>query len=122
MSPRQLKLAWFACLPLVLLVIGGDRVNAQQLVAAKILSVDGPVEIRRAPSTGATPKKINFKRHDLLNAGDRIATGWRGRLVLGLTDGSQAIIGEQTTVEIRELRKSPRDLFHVLRGKTRIYI
>lgn len=122
MSTPRLKPTWFACLPLVLLVIGADWAHAQQLVAAKILSVDGPVEIRRAPAMGATLKKINFKPHDQLNAGDRIVTGWRGRLVLGLTDGSQAIIGEQTTVEIKDLGRSPRELFHVLRGKTRIYI
>jgi len=122
MSTRRLKLAWFACLPLVLLAIGGDRANAQPLVAARILSVDGPVEIRRAPASGATLKKITFRLHDELKAGDRIVTGWRGRLVLGLTDGSQAVVGAQTVVEIKDLGSSPRELFHVLRGKTRVYI
>ncbi len=125
MKTRQLKLASFAsfaCLLLALFAIGADRANAQPLVAAKILSVEGPVEIRRAPSSGATLKKINFKPHDQLNAGDRIITGWQGRLVLGLTDGSQAVIGERTVVEVRDLGSSPRELFRVLRGKTRIYI
>lgn len=122
MSRRRLKLVWYACLPLALLAIGGDRANAQPLVAARILSVDGPVEIRRAPTSGATLKKITFKLHDELKARDRIVTGWRGRLVLGLTDGSQAIVGEQTVVEIKDLGSSPRELFHVLRGKTRVYI
>lgn len=122
MSRRRLKLVWFACLPVVFFAIGNDRANAQYLVAAKILSVDGPVEIRRGPPSGTTLKKINFKPHDQLKAGDRIVTGWQGRLVLGLTDGSQAVVGERTVVEVRDLGSSPRELFHVLRGKTRVYI
>jgi hypothetical protein len=84
--------------------------------------VDGPVEIRRGPSIGATLTKINFKPRDELKTGDRIITGFGGRLVLGLTDGSQAIVGERTIVEVRDLGSSPRELFHVLRGKTRVYI
>src|SRR5207248_5912290 len=54
--------------------------------------------------------------------GDVIKTLRGGRLVLGLTDGSQAIISEQTTVEITDLSKSPRTIFNLLRGKTRIKI
>lgn len=122
MSTRRLRLVWLACLPLVLLAIGANMANAQVLVAAKILSIDGPVEIRRAATGGATLKKINFKLHDELKTGDRIVTGWLGRVVLGLTDGSQAVIGGPATVEIKDLGSSPRELFNVLRGKTRIYI
>jgi hypothetical protein len=54
--------------------------------------------------------------------GDVIKTFKGGRLVLGLSDGSQAIIAEQTTVEITDLSRSPRTIFNVLRGKTRIKI
>lgn len=122
MSTRRLKLALVACLPVMFFAIGSERANAQHLVAAEILSVDGPVEIRRGPPGAATLKKINFKPYDQLKAGDRIVTGWRGRLVLGLTDGSQAVVGEETVVEVRDLGSSPRELFHVLRGKTRVYI
>lgn len=122
MSPRRLKRACFACLPLVLLAICSDRASGQNLVSAMILSVDGSVEIRRAPPGGATLKKIDLKRHDYLNAGDRIATGLRARLVLGLSDGSLAVVGERTVIEIRDLSSSPRELFQVLRGKTRVYI
>ena len=124
MYMRRSKLVGFALLAflqLALLAVGAGLTNAQVLVSAKILSFDGPVEIRRA-SSGATLKKINFKPHDQLNAGDRINTGWRGRLVLGLTDGSQAVIGERTVVEVRDLGSSPRELLHILRGKTRISI
>jgi len=122
LSMRLLRVAWIVCLPMVFFVIGNEQASAQYLVAAKILSVDGPVEIRRGPSTGATLTKVKFKPHDELKTGDRIITGWGGRLVLGLTDGSQAIVGERTIVEVRDLGSSPRELFHVLRGKTRVYI
>lgn len=122
MRTRLSKLIWFGCLSVAFLAIGNALANAQHLVAARILSVDGSVEIRRAPPSAAKLQKINFKPSNLLKAGDRIVTGWRGRLVLGLTDGSQAIIGEQTVVEVRDLGSSPRELFHVLRGKTRVYI
>jgi hypothetical protein len=119
---RPLKLACFASLSLLVLLTNGHRANGQNLVSARILSADGPVEIRRAPQSGAALKKINFKPHDDLKAGDRIVTGWQGRLVLGLSDGSMAVLGESTTVEVRDLSKSPRELFNVLRGKTRVYI
>jgi hypothetical protein len=122
MNMRRVKLVWFACLPLLLFAIGGDRASGQHLVEARILSVDGPVEIRRSPSSGAVLTKIKFKPAEQLKAGDRITTGWGGRLILGLTDGSQAVIGERSIVEVRDLGSSPRELFHVLRGKTRVYI
>ena len=122
MNTRRLKAIWFASLPMVLVSICCNGANAQSLVAAKILSFDGSVEIRRARTNGAPLKKINFKPHDELKAGDRIVTGWYGLLVLGLTDGSQAVIGSQSVVEIKELGSSPRELFQVLRGKTRVYI
>jgi hypothetical protein len=92
------------------------------LVAAKVLSSEGEVEIRR-PSTGQPQiQKIAFKATDELRAGDTIMTGRKGRLVLGLSDGSQAVIAPQTTVVIKDLAQSPRTLFHVIRGKTRVHI
>jgi hypothetical protein len=51
-----------------------------------------------------------------------IVTGKGGRLVLGLLDGSQAIVAQQTTVVIKDLSQSPRTLFKVIRGKARIHI
>jgi hypothetical protein len=122
MSLRRLKLPWLACLSLLFLAMNGVRAQSQNLVSARILSIDGPVEIRRAPQSGAKLKKVSFKLHDDLRVGDRIVTRWQGRLVLGLSDGSLAIIAEHTVIEIKELNSSPRELFNVVRGKTRVYI
>lgn len=97
-------------------------IQAQGLVSAKVLSSEGPVEIRRVFSNQVLPQKIVFKAEDNLNAGDTIITGKKGRLVLGLSDGSQAVISSQTTVVIEDLSQSPRSLFNVIRGKTRIQI
>ncbi|MGH9969060.1 MAG: FecR family protein [Pyrinomonadaceae bacterium] len=121
MRTRRWKLPSFACL-MVLLTISTYQTYAQNLVSAKVLSADGPVEIRRDPQGGAKLKKVNFKPYDQLKAGDRIITGWQGRLVLGLSDGSQAIVGENTVVDVKDLGSSPRELFNVLRGKTRVHI
>jgi hypothetical protein len=122
MGMRRLKLAWFAFLPVVFFAIGIEQASSQQLVSARILSFTGPVEILRGPASGTVLAKIDFKPSDQLKAGDRIVTGTRGRLVLALTDGSQAVLGERTVVEVRDLGSSPREFFHVLRGKTRVYI
>ena len=96
--------------------------HAQTLVSARVLSSEGPVEIRRATNGQAQIQPIAFKTNDALNAGDTIVTGKKGRLVLGLSDGSQAVIAPQTTVVIQNLQQSPRTLFNVLRGKTRVQI
>ncbi|PYS94304.1 MAG: hypothetical protein DMF64_01560 [Acidobacteria bacterium] len=96
--------------------------QAQTLVSARILSSSGPVEIQRRAQGQATAVKITYRVDDELLAGDVIKTFKNGRLVLGLSDGSQAIISEQTTVEITDLAKSPRTIFNLLRGKTRIKI
>lgn len=105
-----------------LLTLGGARLQAQELVSAKVLSSEGPVEIRRVLNNQVLAQKIAFKAEDKLNAGDTIITGKKGRLVLGLSDGSQAVIAPQTTVVIEDLSQSPRTLFNVIRGKTRIQI
>jgi hypothetical protein len=105
-----------------LLTLGGAGIQAQELVSAKVLSSEGAVEIRRVLSNQVQAQKIAFKAEDKLNAGDTIVTGKKGRLVLGLSDGSQAVIAPQTTVVIEDLSQSPRTLFNVLRGKTRIQI
>lgn len=95
---------------------------AQELISAKVLSIEGQVEIRRPSNEQPQVQKIAFKVDDELRAGDTIITGRRGRLVLGLSDGSQAVIAPQTTVVIKDLRQSPRTLFNVIRGKTRVHI
>ncbi|MBV9209673.1 MAG: FecR domain-containing protein, partial [Acidobacteria bacterium] len=97
-------------------------VRPQTLVSARILSSDGAVEITRRQQGQSAFVKIDYRVNDELVAGDVIKTAKGARLVLGLTDGSQAIIGEKTTVEITDLSQSPRTIFNVLRGKTRIKI
>jgi hypothetical protein len=87
-----------------------------------VLSIEGQVEIRRQPGDQSRVQKIAFKVEDELRAGDTIITGKNGRLALGLTDGSQAVIAPKTTVVIKGLSGSPRALFDVIRGKTRIHI
>jgi hypothetical protein len=108
-----------ACFAFVLITI---EAQGQSLVSAKVLSVEGHVEIRRATQPQGEMKKISFKLDDELKPGDSIQTNWGARLVLGLSDGSIAIIGEETKVEIADFNQSPRQLFKVLKGKTRIKI
>ena len=110
---------YFLCL--TMLVLTGVA-SAQQLVSAKITAIEGQVEIRRYPSDQPVPVRIAFKVDDRLSAGDTIITGKNGRLILGLTDGSQAVIAPKTTVVIKDLSQSPRTLFEVIKGKTRIQI
>lgn len=98
------------------------RAAPQQLHAARILASEGKVEIRRATAGATQPQKIGFKSEARLQAGDTIITGKKGRLVLGISDGSQAVVGAQTTVVLADLSQSPRTLFQVVRGKTRIHI
>ncbi|HZS09053.1 MAG TPA: FecR family protein [Blastocatellia bacterium] len=104
------------------LVPGAGCVGAQDLVSARVLSTEGQVEIRRQPDKGPRVQKIAYKVDDEVRAGDTIITGKGGRLVLGLSDGSQAVIAAQTTVVVKDLTESPRTLFHVIKGRTRIHI
>ncbi|HUE82135.1 MAG TPA: FecR family protein [Pyrinomonadaceae bacterium] len=67
--------------------------------------------------------RIDLRVNELLRTGDTIITRNGARLVLGLSDGSQAVIAEKTTVEIRDLsHSSTRTIFRVLRGRTRVRI
>lgn len=116
------KLTFIGLAFCVSLISFSKLVEAQTLVSAKVLSSEGPVEIRRATNGQAQIQPIAFKANDELNVGDTIVTGKKGRLVLGLSDGSQAVIAPQTTVTIQNLQQSPRTLFNVLRGKTRVHI
>lgn len=120
MFMKILFVVFLACINL--LTLGGRGTQAQELVSAKVLSIEGQVEIRRTPGNQLQAQKIAFKIEDKLSAGDTIVTGRGGRLVLGLSDGSQAVIAPQTTVVIEDLSRSPRTLFNVIRGKTRIHI
>src|SRR5438067_2456181 len=115
LSLSYLLLSSIACL-------AASHAQAQTLASARILSSEGAVEIQRRAQGQAALVKIAYRVNDELRAGDVIKTLRGGRLVLGLTDGSQAIISEQTTVEITDLSKSPRTIFNLLRGKTRIKI
>jgi hypothetical protein len=120
MSAKILSVIFGACIAVLMFAEG--VVAAQNLVSARVLAVEGQVEIQRHPGDQAQAQKIAFKIDDELRAGDRIITGRRGRLALGLSDGSQAVIAPQTTVVIQDLSQSPRALFNVIRGKTRIHI
>ncbi len=128
MAVKKLLIVCHLCFLLCALGIifgGGFRIRtsrAQEMVSAKVLSIQGQVEIQRQPSTQAQLQKIAFKVEDQLKAGDTIVTGKDGRLVLGLSDGSQAVIAAKTIVVIKDLSQSPRTLFNVVRGKTRVHI
>lgn len=119
MIPTRFRFLCQLCAVVILLC---GAVSAQQLVSARITAIEGQVEIRRYPSNQPVPVKIAFKVEDRLSAGDTIITGKTGRLVLGLSDGSQAVIASKTTVVIRDLSQSPRTLFEVIKGRTRIQI
>jgi hypothetical protein len=105
-----------------IMVLSAIDAQSQTLASARVLSSDGPVEIQRRAQGQAALMKIAYRVDDELVAGDVIKTFKGGRLVLGLMDGSQAIISEKTTVEIVDLSQSPRTIFNLLRGKTRIKI
>ncbi len=122
MLSRKILFLFSLCAAVFLLTERIAPISAQQLVSAKITSIEGQVEIRRYPNTQPVPVKISFKVDDRLSAGDTIITGKNGRLVLGLTDGSQAVIAPKSTVVIKDLSQSPRTLFEVIKGKTRVHI
>lgn len=104
------------------LALGSDRVTAQDFVSAKVLASEGQVEIHREASGKLRVQNVAFKVDDELRAGDTIITGKNGKLVLGLSDGSQAVIAPKTTVIIKDLSQAPRTLFQMIKGKTRIQI
>ncbi len=95
---------------------------AQSSVSIKVLSSEGQVEIRRDSTGKVMTQAIAFKPNDDLFAGDTIITGKNGKLVLALSDGSQAVVAPKTTLVIQDLTQSPRTLFQMLKGKTRIHI
>jgi hypothetical protein len=101
---------------------------AQDPFAVRILALEGRVEVRR-PTAGqsalnrlALLVSIAVKIQDQLLPGDTIITGRNGRVVLGLTDGSQVVIAPQTTLEIDDLSRSPRHLLNLIKGKARLQI
>jgi hypothetical protein len=118
MHHTNLALKYTAALCLLILI--ASSVKAQNLASAKILTSSGSVQITRP--TGGVMNRVKLRGGDELFAGDVIKTGMDGRLVIGLKDGSQAIIISGTIVEIKDANNSPRTIFNVLRGKTRIKI
>lgn len=104
------------------MLLGAGTAYAQQMVSAKVLHSEGQVEIRRIPANQMVAMKIAFAIEERLQAGDTIITGRNGRLVLSLSDGSQAVIAAKTTVVIQDLGQSPRTLFNIIKGKTRVHI
>jgi hypothetical protein len=57
------------------LILSAGSAQAQELVSAKVLSIEGQVEIRRQPADQPQIQKIAFKVADELKAGDTIVTG-----------------------------------------------
>lgn len=107
---------------LFLLCLTAAVVKPQDLSMAKILAAQGSVQITRLAADGTSMYRVKLIVNGDLFSGDVIKTNSGGRLVLGLKDGSQAIISENTTIEIKDTNNSPRTIFNVLRGKTRIKI
>jgi ferric-dicitrate binding protein FerR (iron transport regulator) len=120
MSKRILPFKVF--IVLCMAALASVTAHAQNLASAKILISSGSVSISRAAVAGKATSNVKFRRGDGVFPGDIIKTNAGGRIVLGLADGSQAIIGENTIVEIKDLSHSPRTIFNILRGKTRIKI
>ncbi len=104
----------------VIAVMSAAEAKSQNLASAKILNSSGSAQITRQTAGGEN--RVKVRAGDELFAGDVLKTGALGRIVIGLKDGSQAIISEYTTVEIKDTNNSPRTIFNVLRGKTRIKI
>ncbi len=93
---------------------------AQAAPSARIISSVGSVQLTR-PDSGQM-KRIPIRTGEFVFNGDLIKTGMNARLVIELKDRSQAIISPNTTVEIKDANNSPRTIFNLLRGKTRIKI
>lgn len=110
------------CIFLMYFLLLATGARAQDLAAAKILKTEGAVQITRPSTDGKTMNRVNFQTNDSVFTGDVIKTNTGARFVLKLADGSQAIIGENTIVEIKDATNSPRTIFNVLRGRTRIKI
>jgi hypothetical protein len=86
-------------------ILTASIVSSQNLSSAKILSSNGSVQITRR--AGGVMNRVKLRLGDELFAGDVIKTGVDGRLVIGLKDGSQAIISPGTNVEIKDTNNSP---------------
>ncbi|MEO7659232.1 MAG: FecR family protein, partial [Pyrinomonadaceae bacterium] len=103
-----------------ILVFLASYAEGQNFSSATVLSGSGSVQISRPAGTGSN--RLDVRVGLLIFEGDLVKTGSNGKLVIGLKDGSQAIISRDTTVEIKDANNSPRTIFNVLRGKTRIKI
>jgi hypothetical protein len=103
-------------------LLASVNARSQTLASARILSSEGHVAIHRRSPVKGMLTEITYRVNDELFTSDVIQTFKGGRLVLGLVDGSQAIIAEKAIVEIMDLSSSPRTIFNVLRGKTRVKI
>jgi len=112
----------------LLVIILQSTALGQDPFTVRILALEGQVEVRRLTRGQAVlnrqvlPVSIVVRPHDLLVQGDTVITGRNGRLVLGLTDGSQVVIAPKSTIEIEDITKSPRHLLNVIKGKTRLQI
>lgn len=91
-----------------------------QSVTITVANIQGSVEITRFSSSWARIVKVSA--NDNLMPGDIVKTNANSRVVLKLSDNSQAIISEKSTVEIKDTTNSPRTIFNVIRGKTRVKI
>ena len=93
---------------------------AQDLSSARIVSKSDPVQVSR--TVGGKIIRVDIQQGTELFSGDVVKTGSTGRLVMLLSDGSQATISQNTIVEIADVNVFPRTIFKILRGKTRIKI
>jgi hypothetical protein len=110
----------FLCL--FILLVSHFSGAAQDFVVARVLASEGDVAVRRQSTGRIAVQNVSFKVEDQLFTGDTIVTGKNGRLVIGLSDGSQAVIAPKSTVILNELTGTPRSLFNIIKGKTRIQI
>ena len=118
---RYIRLLFKIFALLGLFFTASARVLPQDAPVAKILALQNPVVVSR-PTDRAVRYDVTIAAGSGLFTGDIIKTKSGGRLVLELPDGSQAIISENTTVEIEDTGHSPRTIFNVIRGRTRIKI
>ncbi len=117
---NQIRLIFKYAVFFSVLTLTVSIVSSQKLSSAKILNSSGSVEITRPSGSGMN--RVNLRVGDELLNGDVIKTGADGRMIIGLKDGSQAIISRNTIVEIKDAVNSPRTIFNIIRGKTRIKI
>jgi len=107
---------------MVWLVILRALAGAQgALIEAQVLSVSGRATVVRG-SAGPGPLPIN--RGDLLLPGYTLDTGVAGRLVIGLSDGSQLVVHPRSRLVMRDFLQANSlcELFEIVVGRVRVKV